>query len=112
MRPSSKSHIGVDFTMSSNVPPESRDSSAPPSPTATRTLQRSASNLSDERTPLLQSAGRSRIRLGGAAEINRPYLPSHHSYSGSLRGSRHHSRAGSWDARIQKHVDHRRQSLV
>ncbi|TGO74225.1 hypothetical protein BELL_0298g00060 [Botrytis elliptica] len=94
MRPSSKSHIGVDFTMSSNVPPESRDSSAPPSPTAMRTLQRSTSNLSDERTPLLQSAGRSRIRLGGAAETNRPYLPS------SLRGSRHHSRAGSWGQRL------------
>ncbi|KAF7893727.1 uncharacterized protein EAF02_001265 [Botrytis sinoallii] len=100
MRPSSKSHIGVDFTMSSNVPPESRDSSAPPSPTAMRTLQRSTSNLSDERTPLLQSAGRSRIRLGGAAETNRPYLPSHHSFSGNLRGSRHHSRAGSWGQRL------------
>ncbi|KAJ8068077.1 hypothetical protein OCU04_003651 [Sclerotinia nivalis] len=100
MPPSGKNHIGVDFTMSPNIPPESRESSAPPSPTAMRTLQRSISNLSDERTPLLQSVGRSRIRLGGAAEINRPYLSSHHSFSGSLRGSRHHSRAGSLSQRL------------
>ncbi|KAA8564000.1 hypothetical protein EYC84_011998 [Monilinia fructicola] len=97
---SGKNHNGIDSTMPLYIPPESRESSAPPSPTAMRTLQRSISNLSDERTPLLPSAGRSRIRLGGAAESNRPYLPSHHSFSGSVRGSRHHSRAGSWGQRL------------
>ncbi|RAL63695.1 hypothetical protein DID88_003737 [Monilinia fructigena] len=68
---SGKNHNGIDSTMPLNMPPASRESSAPPSPTAMRTLQGSISNFSDERTPLLPSAGRSRIRLNCAAEINR-----------------------------------------
>ncbi|PQE08207.1 Chloride channel 3 protein [Rutstroemia sp. NJR-2017a WRK4] len=101
MPSSRKNWQGVDFTMTpSNIPPESAESSNPPSPTMKRSLHRSISNISDERTPLLQSAGRSRIRLGAVADNTRPFLPSHHSFSGSLRATRHHSRAGSWGQRL------------
>jgi len=91
--------------MTPNFPTESAESSNPPSPTATRrTLQRTVSNVSDERTPLLQSAGRSRIRLQSAADAHthstKPHLSSRQSFSGSLRSVRHHSRAGSWGQRL------------
>jgi len=104
----------------------SADSSEPPSPTFMRTnLTRTQSNIStDERTPLLQSAGRSRIRIQSALESGKARLSRGHSFNngnpplqvsipplktlgrlihlviGSLRSSRHHSRAGSWGQRL------------
>src|SRR3954469_20676601 len=76
-------HIPDALTMTQAVP-ESADSSSPPSPTIRRTtLSRSHSYVSDERTPLLPSAGRSRIRLQSATEPARlPRLSSHQSIHG------------------------------
>ncbi|KAL2064176.1 hypothetical protein VTL71DRAFT_4670 [Oculimacula yallundae] len=121
-QPSSSGRAGLpeNLTMTPAFP-ESADSSSPPSPTFRRTgLTRTHSNLSDERTPLLPtSAGRSRIRLQSAAEAppRLPRLSSHQSINGSLRASRHHSRAGSWGARLvtalksdRKYLDSMRES--
>ncbi|CZS93384.1 probable chloride channel protein 3 [Rhynchosporium agropyri] len=119
--PSSSSragHLPENLIMTPAIP-DSADSSSPPSPTFWRTaLTRTHSSISDERTPLLPSAGRSRIRLQSAAEPPRLLrLSSHQSINGSLRGSRHHSRAGSWGARLvtalksdRKHMDSMRES--
>ncbi|KUJ19101.1 uncharacterized protein LY89DRAFT_683043 [Mollisia scopiformis] len=81
---------------------DSANSSSPPSPTARRAdLSRSHSNLShDERTPLLPSAGRSRIRLQSAAEAVKPPISRHHSVAGSLRSLRHATRESSWSQRL------------
>ncbi|KAG4418814.1 hypothetical protein IFR04_008019 [Cadophora malorum] len=112
-------HLLPDNLTMTQAFPESADSSSPPSPTFRRIgLTRSQSNLSDERTPLLPSAGRSRIRLQSAAEQTKlPRLSSHQSINGSLRASRHHSRAGSWGQRLvtalktdRKHIDSMRES--
>ena len=65
--------------------PDSADSSGPPSPTALRfDLTRTTSNVSQEteRTPLLQSSGRSRIRIQSALELGKPRLSRHHSFTG------------------------------
>ncbi|KAH8780349.1 chloride channel [Hyaloscypha finlandica] len=81
----------------------SADSSGPPSPTFLRAnLPRNQSNLStDERTPLLPSAGRSRIRVQSTLEPGKARLSRGHSFNnGSLRSTRHHSRAGSWGTRL------------
>ncbi|KAH7412982.1 chloride channel [Cadophora sp. MPI-SDFR-AT-0126] len=113
-------HLPDNLTMTQAFP-ESADSSSPPSPTSRRTgLKRSQSNLSDERTPLLPSAGRSRIRHQSTAEQTRlPRLSSHQSINGSLRASRHHSRAGSWGQRLvtalktdRKHRDSMQESKI
>ena len=65
--------------------PGSADSSGPPSPTMLRAdLTRSQSNLSDERTPLLQSSGRSRIRIQSGVESGKTRLSRHHSFTGKL----------------------------
>jgi len=108
----------------------SADSSGPPSPTMLRAdLTRSQSNLSDERTPLLQSSGRSRIRIQSGVDSGKTRLSRHHSFSGmpvlssstytcyvlkkltafiagSLRSTRHHSRAGSWGQRLVTALTH------
>lgn len=68
---------------------DSADSSAHPSPTSRRTLPadmpRSQSNASDERTPLLPSAGRSRVRIQSAVEMSKaPTLSRHHSVTGNI----------------------------
>lgn len=99
-------------------------------------MSRTHSNMSDERTPLIPSAGRSRIRLQSAADPAKlPRLSSHQSINGmdvqippinpeanicslgSLRATRHHSRAGSWGQRLvtalktdRKHKDSMRES--
>jgi chloride channel 3/4/5 len=111
-----------DLTMTQGLP-ESTDSSSPPSPTFLRAdLARTHSNISvdGERAPLLQSAGRSRIRIQSAVEYGtgKPRLSRHHSVNGtgnphlwlsqpdsqlligSLRSTRHHSRVGSWSQRL------------
>ncbi|RDW65448.1 putative voltage gated chloride channel protein [Coleophoma crateriformis] len=87
---------------------ESPTSSHPPSPTLVRShppLQRSGSNVSgnDERTPLLRSSGRSRIKLDSGKQ---PQLSRQPSRSGSLRNSKHHSRAGSLGQRIASAFTH------
>lgn len=70
---------------------ESRDSSSPPSPTAPRRIElhREQSSLSipnNETTPLLHTAGRSRIRIQSAAELlpPKPRLSRHQSVNGML----------------------------
>lgn len=69
-----------DLTVTSSFPIESTAESNSPSPTSRRAgLYRTQSNQSDERTTLLQNAGRSRIRLQSAAEIASKLKPSRHS---------------------------------
>ncbi|KAH6668861.1 chloride channel [Halenospora varia] len=97
--------------------PDSADSSTPVSPT--QKFTRTHSTLSnDERTPLLPSAGRSRLRLQSAAmdgagttNARPPRLSRHESHNGSLRSARHHSRAGSWGQRLVGALTHR-ESMV
>ncbi|KAE8446792.1 hypothetical protein EG329_011569 [Mollisiaceae sp. DMI_Dod_QoI] len=81
---------------------ESANSSSPPSPTTRRIeLPRSHSTLShDERTPLLQSAGRSRIRLQSIGDTNKPIISRHQSFNGSLRSLRNTARESSWSQRL------------
>ena len=80
-----------DLTMTPAVVLTSADNSTPPSPTTTRRidLERTHSTLSnDERTPLLHSAGRSRIRIQSAVEsaagtvTGKPLLSRHQSING------------------------------
>ncbi|KAK6597446.1 voltage gated chloride channel [Botrytis cinerea] len=109
MRPSSKSHIGVDFTMSSNVPPESRDSSAPPRPQPRelskdqRVIFPTSELLSSKVQGVLVYVSVARRR--STAHIYQVIIVTLHGanhipFAGSLRGSRHHSRAGSWGQRL------------
>lgn len=107
--------------MTPAVPPDSGDSSRAPSPTTVRRsgLHRTHSNVSDENTPLLRSANRSRVRIQSATDPTTARLSRHQSFngelvsqslecsgflifrsSGSLRTSRHHGRAGSWGQRL------------
>jgi chloride channel 3/4/5 len=58
-----------DLFMTQAYPRESAESSRAPSPTATRGLEHSQSSLTDERVPLLKSAGRSRVRIQSAVEL-------------------------------------------
>lgn len=87
---------------------DSANSSSPPSPTTRRTdLPRTQSSLShDERTPLLQSAGRSRIRLQSAVDLTKPLLSRHHSVAGSLRSIRNTTRESSWSQRLANALRH------
>ncbi|EPE32693.1 Clc chloride channel [Glarea lozoyensis ATCC 20868] len=95
-----------------NQTPDSAESSPPSSPTQQRApISRSHSGLGhDERTPLLKSAGRSRIRLQSAAlesgTARGPRLLRHASHNGSLRSARNHSRAGSWGHRLVGALTH------
>src|ERR1700712_5253307 len=76
----------------------SADSSGPPSPTFLRAnLTRTQSNLStDERTPLLQSAGRSRIRVQSALESGKARLSRGHSFNNGKTSPQLHPRL-CWD---------------
>lgn len=107
---------------------DSATSSSPPSPTARRAqLSRTHSTLSqhDERTPLLQSAGRSRIRLQSMVENTKPPISRHHSRNGkhasfvchwilrltmfpagSLRSYLNTTRESSWSQRLANALKH------
>lgn len=66
----SRRRLEDNLIMTQAFPDESADSSRAPSPTDRRYhLQRTHSNLSGERTPLLGSANRSRIRIQSAADL-------------------------------------------
>ncbi|KAK2624809.1 hypothetical protein QTJ16_006002 [Diplocarpon rosae] len=114
----SRSGLPDNLTMTRAFDPA--DMSSPPSPTTRRTdlsLVRTLSNMSDERTPLLSSGGRSRLRIQSAVELARPPPRLSSSRHGSLRASRHHSRVGSWGQRLaaalktdRKHMDSMRES--
>ncbi|OAA32028.1 chloride channel protein 3 [Moelleriella libera RCEF 2490] len=77
--------------------------SQPSSPRATRRpaafhRHNSASEL-DERSPLLLGIG-TRIKIDDGTSPRIPQLSRNHSYSGSIRASRHHSRHGSWGQKV------------
>ena len=57
-----------ELFMTRAYPTDSVDSSRAPSPTATRSLERSQSDILDERVPLL-TGSRSRVRIQSAAEL-------------------------------------------
>ncbi|ROT40364.1 hypothetical protein SODALDRAFT_321732 [Sodiomyces alkalinus F11] len=79
--------------------------SAPVSPTHLRIPSHQDSHNSvdelDERSPLLRRS-RSRARIPGydTSSVRHTTLPRNHSYQGSIRSVRHHSRNPSWSSRL------------
>jgi hypothetical protein len=91
-----KPPVWSDLTMTAaNQTPDSAESTPPSSPTQQRgPVSRSHSGLGhDERTPLLKSAGRSRIRLQSAAleagTARNPRLLRHASHNGNISWASH-----------------------
>jgi chloride channel 3/4/5 len=94
--------------------------SLPPSPThhRRRSMRSRRQSLSDqtpdERTSLLRPS-RSRLRIqspSGSVAPKSPRLSRHQSYGGGARGSRHHSRHGSWGQRLIQGLSDRQDSLT
>ncbi|EXV03442.1 voltage gated chloride channel [Metarhizium robertsii] len=66
----------------------------------------------NERSPLLLNNSRSRIRIDGGAPSPRiPQMSRNHSYTGSVRQTRHHSRQGSWGQRLMQSLSDRNTSM-
>ncbi|KAK2605963.1 hypothetical protein QQS21_003589 [Conoideocrella luteorostrata] len=91
--------------------------SQPPSPLAARRhnfLNRDGSSLEpDERSPLLLNTSRPpRTRGDGAPSPRIPHMTRNHSYQGSVRQTRHHSRHGSWGQRLMQALADRASSMA
>ncbi|KAG5963514.1 hypothetical protein E4U58_003547 [Claviceps cyperi] len=91
--------------------------SAPASPKATRRpnfLTVVNPNVEfDERSPLISNKARPRGRGDGGAPSPRiAHLTRNHSYAGSVRQSRHHSRHGSWGQRFMQALSDRNISVA
>ncbi|KAG6005463.1 hypothetical protein E4U21_007932 [Claviceps maximensis] len=89
-----------------------RQGSVPPSPRAIRRpnfLNVTNPNVEfDERSPLIPGMNRGTGRGdGGTPSPRYAHLTRNHSYSGSVRQSRHHSRHESWGQRLMQALDNR-----
>ncbi|QPH12616.1 hypothetical protein C2857_004865 [Epichloe festucae Fl1] len=91
--------------------------SAPASPRAIRRLNLLGAGLHnnmepDERSPLLPNTARARTRGDGAPSPRIAHLTRNHSYTGSVRQTRHHSRHGSWGQRLMQALADRSTSMA
>nr|AXS58666.1 CLC chloride channel homeolog p [Epichloe coenophiala] len=91
--------------------------SAPASPRAIRRLNLLGAGLHnnmepDERSPLLPNTARARTRGDGVPSPRFAHLTRNHSYTGSVRQTRHHSRHGSWGQRLMQALADRSTSMV